>query len=81
MGTPYAHRRTTGLWVVAALAGAGYGLFLVVTALRLPPGAEFTGQFSLQPAVPIWWVYATSLLLITAGFFFGCASVPSVTAS
>ena len=22
-------------------------------------------------AVPIWWVYATSLLLITAGFFFG----------
>jgi uncharacterized membrane protein YhhN len=51
MGTPYAHRRTTGLWVAAALAGAGYGLFLVVTALRLPPGAELTGQFSVQPAV------------------------------
>jgi uncharacterized membrane protein YhhN len=51
MGTPYAHRRTTGLWVAAALAGAAYGLFLVVTALRLPPGAELTGQFPLQPAV------------------------------
>ena len=35
----------------AALAGVGYGLFLVVTALRLPPGAELTGQFSLQPAI------------------------------
>ncbi|MGX9791351.1 lysoplasmalogenase [Mycobacterium sp. MMS18-G62] len=51
MGTPYADRRTTGLWVAAALTGAGYGLFLVVTALRLPSGAELTGQFWLQPAV------------------------------
>jgi uncharacterized membrane protein YhhN len=25
-------------------------------------------------AVPIWWAYATSLLLITAGFFFGRAA-------
>jgi uncharacterized membrane protein YhhN len=24
-------------------------------------------------AVPIWWAYAASLLLITAGFFFGRA--------
>jgi uncharacterized membrane protein YhhN len=32
-------------------------------------------------AVPIWWAYATSLVLITAGFFFGCASVPSATSS
>lgn len=30
-------------------------------------------------AVPIWWVYAASLLLITAGFFFGRASVSSAT--
>jgi uncharacterized membrane protein YhhN len=28
-------------------------------------------------AVPIWWAYATSLLLITAGFFFGRAAAPS----
>ncbi|MGE2728106.1 lysoplasmalogenase [Mycolicibacterium vaccae] len=28
-------------------------------------------------AVPIWWVYASSLLLITAGLLFGRASVPS----
>ena len=26
--------------------------------------------------MPIWWAYATSLVLITAGFFFGRASVP-----
>jgi uncharacterized membrane protein YhhN len=29
-------------------------------------------------AVPIWWVYATSLVGITAGFFFGRTSDPSV---
>ncbi|HKV17888.1 MAG TPA: lysoplasmalogenase [Mycobacterium sp.] len=28
-------------------------------------------------AVPIWWAYATSLMLITAGFFFGRTSDPS----
>jgi uncharacterized membrane protein YhhN len=28
-------------------------------------------------AVPIWWAYATSLLLITAGFFFGRTAEPS----
>ena len=28
-------------------------------------------------AVPIWWVYASSLVLITAGFFFGRTSDPS----
>jgi uncharacterized membrane protein YhhN len=39
------------LWVAAAVVGAGYGVFLIVTALRMPPGAELTGQFALQPAV------------------------------
>jgi uncharacterized membrane protein YhhN len=141
------------------IVGAGYGVFLIVTALRLPSGAELTGQFTLRPAVkaltavllagaalthpiarerrwligalyiavlgamvcaallarfptpwtalgavcfavsdgmigiakfvlgsaalavPIWWAYAASLVLITAGFFFGRASVPSATAS
>ncbi len=43
------------------------------------------GRFALAPenaqalAVPIWWAYAASLLLITAGFFFGRSSVPSAT--
>jgi uncharacterized membrane protein YhhN len=72
------------LWVAAAIVGAGYGVFLIVTAVRLPSGADLTGQFALQPealAVPIWWAYATSILLITAGSFFGRASVPSATSS
>jgi uncharacterized membrane protein YhhN len=67
--------------VAAAIVGTSYGVFLIVTALRLPSGAELTGQFTLQPAikaltaVPIWWAYATSLVFITAGFFFGRTSV------
>ena len=51
MGTPYAHSRTRRLWAAAAIVGACYGAFLIVTALRVPPGAELTGQFTLQPAV------------------------------
>lgn len=51
MGTPYAHARTRLLWIAAAIVGAGYGLFLIITALRLPAGADLTGQFTLQPAV------------------------------
>jgi uncharacterized membrane protein YhhN len=31
--------------------GACYGIFLIITALRLPSGADRTGQFTLQPAV------------------------------
>jgi uncharacterized membrane protein YhhN len=37
--------------VAAAVVGACYGVFLILTALRLPSGAELTGQFALQPAV------------------------------
>jgi uncharacterized membrane protein YhhN len=37
--------------VAAATVAVGYGIFLVVTAARLPSGAELTGQFALQPAV------------------------------
>jgi uncharacterized membrane protein YhhN len=51
MVTPYAHPRTRLLWIVAAVVGAGYGVFLIVTALRLPAGVELTGQFALQPGV------------------------------
>jgi uncharacterized membrane protein YhhN len=50
MGTPYAHPRTRLLWVTAAVVAACYGAFLIVTALRLPAGAELAGQFALQPA-------------------------------
>jgi uncharacterized membrane protein YhhN len=48
---PYAHARTRLLWAVAATVGACYGAFLIVTASRVPSGAELTGQFGLQPAV------------------------------
>ncbi|WP_102141042.1 lysoplasmalogenase [Mycobacterium hubeiense] len=49
--SPYAKGRTKVLWLAAALVAAGYGVFLIVTAARLPSGAELTGQFTLQPAV------------------------------
>ena len=42
---------TRVLWSVGVAVAAGYGLFLIVTAVRLPAGAELTGQFGLQPAV------------------------------
>ncbi|WP_090358095.1 lysoplasmalogenase [Mycolicibacterium fluoranthenivorans] len=51
MATPYAARATRLLWVLALVAGAGYGVFLVTVAARVPAGAELTGQFALQPAV------------------------------
>jgi uncharacterized membrane protein YhhN len=51
------------LWLAAAIVGAGYGVFLAVTALRLPAGAELTGQFALQPAVK---ALAAALLAIAA---------------
>lgn len=35
--------------MAAAVVAAGYGVFLIVTALRLPSGADLTGQFALQP--------------------------------
>nr|WP_050899748.1 lysoplasmalogenase [Mycolicibacterium rhodesiae] len=62
MGTRYAHPRTRLLWVTAAVVGACYGIFLIVTALRLPSGAELTGQFALQPVVKA----ATAVLLAAA---------------
>ncbi|OBB59802.1 hypothetical protein A5757_12005 [Mycobacterium sp. 852013-51886_SCH5428379] len=59
--SPYARPRTVRLWGVAALVAAGYGVFLIVTALRLPAGAELTGQFAAQPAVK-----ATAAVLLAA---------------
>ncbi|GLD33721.1 MULTISPECIES: lysoplasmalogenase [Mycobacterium] len=49
MGVPYAPRLMVGGWVAAGWAGIAYGVFLTVIALRLPPGSELTGQWSLQP--------------------------------
>nr|WP_235892741.1 lysoplasmalogenase [Mycolicibacterium hodleri] len=46
------------------VAGVAYGVFLVVTALRLPAGAELTGQFGLQPAVK-----ALAAVLLSAAAF------------
>jgi uncharacterized membrane protein YhhN len=49
MSSPYAPRWR--LWAGAAVVAAGYGIFLMVTALRLPSGADLTGQFGLQPEI------------------------------
>jgi len=49
-------------WVAAAIVAAGYGVFLIVTAARLPSGADLTGQFALQPVVKA----ATAVLLAVA---------------
>jgi uncharacterized membrane protein YhhN len=51
IASPYASRSTRSLWGAALVVGAAYGICLVVTALRVPAGAELTGQFALQPAV------------------------------
>ncbi|MGV0742579.1 lysoplasmalogenase [Mycolicibacterium sp. XJ870] len=62
--TPYAPRWTLRLWVAAAAVAACYGVFLVVTALRLPAGADLTGQFFGQPAVK-----ALAAVLLAAAAF------------
>jgi uncharacterized membrane protein YhhN len=54
----------------------GIGKFVLPAGAGLP---ATSGSEAL--AVPIWWVYASSLVLITAGFFFGRASEPSATSS
>lgn len=51
MASPYAARWTRSFWVLAVACGVGYGIFLIGVALRVPSGAELTGQFALQPAV------------------------------
>jgi uncharacterized membrane protein YhhN len=64
-------------WLIAALVSSAAGDFLLAMPWWQPSfvlGSEVL-------AVPIWWAYATSILLITAGLFFGRASVPSATSS
>ena len=65
MSSPYVHPRTKLLWVAAAVVAAGYGVFLLITALRLPAGADLTGQFVLQPAVK-----ATAAVLLAVAALF-----------
>jgi uncharacterized membrane protein YhhN len=54
-------RLTRTLWVAAVVIAACYGVFLIVTALRSPAGADLTGRFWLQPAVK-----ATPAVLLAA---------------
>jgi uncharacterized membrane protein YhhN len=50
----------------------GIGKFVLQSGAGLP---ATSGSEAL--AVPIWWAYAASLLLITAGFLFGRGGVAS----
>lgn len=50
----------------------GIGKFVLQAGAGLP---ATSGSEAL--AVPIWWAYGASLLLITAGFFFGRSPVAS----
>ncbi len=43
-------RWVTGWWTAAAVAGAGYAVFLGLSALGRPDGHPLTGQFPGQPA-------------------------------
>jgi uncharacterized membrane protein YhhN len=52
------------LWLTAGAIGAGYGVFLIIAALRLPAGADLTGQFPGQPVVKA----AMAVLLAVAAF-------------
>jgi uncharacterized membrane protein YhhN len=49
----------------------GIGKFVLPAGAGLP---ATSGSEAL--AVPIWWAYAASLLLITAGFYFGRSAPP-----
>ncbi|GAA1441535.1 lysoplasmalogenase [Mycobacterium cookii] len=51
-----------GAWAAAGWAGVAYGLFLTIVALRSPPGAELTGEFTGQPLFKA----SMALLLVVA---------------
>jgi len=52
------------LWLAAVLVAVAYGVFLITSAVRLPHGADLTGQFWSQPAVK-----ATPAVLLAAAAF------------
>ncbi|MGA9489622.1 MAG: lysoplasmalogenase [Mycobacterium sp.] len=62
MQTPYAPRVMLGAWVAAGWAGVAYGLFLTILALRSPPGADLTGEWTGQPLFKA----SMALLLVAA---------------
>ena len=51
-----------GAWVAAGWAGVAYGLFLTILALRSPPGADLTGEWTGQPLFKA----SMALLLVAA---------------
>ncbi len=68
-----------GVMVSAALVAALPTVWTAVGALlfAVSDGMIGVGQFVLQSRaleLPIWWVYAASMVCITAGFFFGRTS-------
>lgn len=67
MGSRYAAtpRPVRAWWAAGALAAVGYGIFLAVTAARLPAGANLTGQFAAQPAAKA----SMAVLLAVAALF------------
>ena len=67
MGSPYkaAPPAVRRWWAAALLAAVGYGLFLAVTAWRLPAGAVLTGQFFAQPVAKA----SMAVLLAVAAVF------------
>jgi uncharacterized membrane protein YhhN len=52
-------------WIAGVVAAVGYGIFLTITALRLPAGSDLTGQFFAQPVVKS----SMALLLAVAAMF------------
>lgn len=53
MASPYAvvPAAVRRWWTAAAVVAVGYGVFLTVTALSVPAGANLTGRFPGQPVV------------------------------
>ena len=60
-----APRAVRAWWIAGVVAAVGYGIFLTITALRLPAGSELTGQFVAQPVVKS----SMALLLAVAAMF------------
>ncbi len=62
MGPRYAGapRAVRMWWTAGVLAAVAYGIFLTITALRLPAGSDLTGQFFGQP------VFKSSMAVLLA---------------
>jgi uncharacterized membrane protein YhhN len=58
-------KAVSGAWMVAGWVAVAYGVFLTLTALRSPPGADLTGQLAIQPVFKA--LTATVLVIAAAG--------------